>query len=189
MHGFHALVLSFVLAGIACAQTYPKAEVFAGYSYLSVDANKGLRESTNGFDVSASGSFNRWFAVEAEFSGFLEHLADGGGTAGLYSYMAGPRFNLVHSRIANPLFVHSLLGFQHLTGSDFGVPVSNTAMAAALGAGVEQKLSTHWAIRSSADYVFARYFTSQNDIRVAVGFTYSFGTTTGNTGAKSRTRN
>jgi hypothetical protein len=185
---FWAIALSLFLTDFAGCQTYPKAEVFGGYSYTNVDMGNGLREGSNGLEISASANFNRWFAAEADFTGSYQHLADGGGTAGTYSYLAGPRFNLMHKHNPlNPLFVHFLLGFQHLSGTDFGSPVSNTAIASALGVGTEWKISNGWAVRSSVDYAFTRYFATQNNVRAAVGLAYLFGgARSGNIATKSR---
>src|SRR5713101_53991 len=113
-HGWIFLLLC--LWGTAFAQDYPKAEIFGGYSYLNIDTN-GLtsRQSANGWEAALSGNFNRWFAAEADVSGYyktykvdLTNLALGLGIVNVkvddYSYLAGPRVNL------RPAFFHALLG-------------------------------------------------------------------------------
>lgn len=60
---FAALVL---YASAANAQEFPRAELFAGYSYVNLDTN-GLtsRQSMNGWESGAVFSFNRWVAAES----------------------------------------------------------------------------------------------------------------------------
>jgi|SRR5579872_1393555 len=161
---------------VAAAQTYPKGELFAGYSFTTIDQNSGPRANANGFEVSASGNFNRWLAVEFDASGYYQQLRDNGGPAGTFSYIAGPRFNIFRTQHSvSPFFFHFLLGFQHLIGSDFGASVSDTAITAALGGGVEWQFSNHLAIRSSIDYAPTHYVVGQNNIRTSIGLAYSFG--------------
>ena len=51
----------------------PKAEVFAGYSYLNIDTNKlTSRQSTNGWGTSVSANFNKWLAAEFDLSGYYK---------------------------------------------------------------------------------------------------------------------
>jgi len=176
MQARYALLLVCLWNSLVCAQTYPKAELFAGYSYTNIDQNNGPRESANGFEFSLSANLNKRFAFETDFSGYYQQLRDRGGPAGTFSYMAGPRFNFVRKQhTISPLFLHCLLGFQHLIGSDFGSSVSDTAIAAALGGGVEWKFSRHLALRSSVDYALTHYFINQNNIRTSVGLAYVFG--------------
>jgi hypothetical protein len=162
------------LAGSAFAQDYPKAELFGGYEFRSVEVDGTTRENVNGGAFSVSVNFTRRFALETEAGIYREPLGNGGGTANVYSYLAGPRFNFKHSK-RGLLFLHSLLGFDHLHGSDFGLPVSDTAIAAVLGGGVEWKLSDRIGVRPSLDYALSHYSATQNDIRASIGFTYSFG--------------
>ncbi len=175
-HLCSALAVIFVLGVAGSAQDFTKAEVFVGYSYLNIDQNVGPRANANGFDVSASGNFNRRFGLETDFSAYFQQLRDGGGNAGTFSYMAGPRINFTRRHHAiDPLFVHLQLGFQHLIGNDFGSSVSDTAIAAALGGGLEWKFSRHFALRPSVDYFLTHYTINQNNLRISVGLVYRFG--------------
>jgi opacity protein-like surface antigen len=171
----------------AFAQDVPRVEVFGGYSYLNVDTN-GLssRQSANGWEASVSGNFNRWFAVEGSVAGYyktynvnLDLISPGLGSFDVdvhdYSYLAGPRVNF------KPVFVHALIGGDHLSGSALGFSASQDGFAAAFGGGVEWKVAPQWAIRGSGDYVLTRHnifgpqsFT-QNNFRASVGIVYLFG--------------
>jgi len=169
------------------AQESPQAEIHAGYSYLNIDTN-GLssRQSANGWEAGGSLGFNRWVGVEGSLAGYyktysfdLSQVAPDIGVVNVsvhdYSYLFGPRINF------HPAFVHVLVGGDHLTGSALGFSASQDSLAVALGGGLELKVSPHWAIRGSGDYVLTRHnifgnqlqtFT-QNNFRASVGVAYT----------------
>lgn len=189
----HSLVFLFLaLCAVAQpgrAQDIPLAEVFGGYSYLNVDTN-GLssRQAANGWEAGITANVTRLFAVEAEVNGYYKSydfdflgLVEIPGAGNLhvdvtdYSFMGGPRLNL------RPVFVHALIGEDHLTGSARGVSASQDGLAGAFGGGIELRLTPHVSIRPSADYVFTRHnifggsaFT-QNNFRVGVSIAFGFG--------------
>ncbi len=173
---WYGFLLIFLCSVGMKAQDYPKAELFVGYSYMNMDQNSDARTSASGFEMSASGNFNKWFALETDFSAYFQQLRDGGGPAGTFSYMAGPRINFVRNHHAiDPLFLHFQLGFQHLIGSDFGSSVSDTAIASAFGGGLEWKLSSRLSARASVDYALTHYYVTQNNLRTSIGLAYIFG--------------
>jgi hypothetical protein len=151
--------LSFHGSSLWC-QEVPKVEVFGGYSYLNADTNNQAspsRQSANGWEASVSGNFNRWFALEGDFSGYYKSGIDvpalGGGTASLddFGFGAGPRVNV------HPVFFHALAGVSHFTGSASGFSRSQNSFAGAFGGGVQWKLGPRWAVRASADYLLTRH--------------------------------
>jgi predicted metalloprotease with PDZ domain len=79
------------------------------------------------------------------------------------------------------LFIHALIGGDHLTGSALGFSKSQDGLVGAFGGGVEWSVSNHLAVRSSVDYVFTRHniFGSssytQNNVRAGAGLVYTFG--------------
>lgn len=167
----------------------PKAEIFAGYSYLNVDTNNlTSRQSAHGWETSISGNFNKWLAVEFDVSGHyktygvdLGNVLPGAGVLDVrvtdYSYLAGPRINL------RPLFVHALFGGDHLTGSAAGFSASQDSFAGVVGGGVQVPLTRLLSIRASADYALSRHnifggpSVSQNNFRTSVGIVFKFGGT------------
>jgi len=92
-----------------------------------------------------------------------------------YSYAAGPRINI------RPLFIHALIGGDHLTGSALGFSESQDGLAGVFGGSVEWSVSNHLAVRSSVDYAFTRHNIfggpsyTQNNVRVGAGLVYTFG--------------
>ena len=177
------VVVCFVSV-VTVAQDY-KGEVHGGYSYLNIDTN-GLtsRQSANGWEAGASGNFNKWFGVEFSGAGYYKtYNVDlgplGFGTIGIkvrdYSYEAGPRLNY------KMVFVHAMLGGDHLSGSAAGFSASQGGFAGAFGGGIQQRIVGPWAVRVSADYVFSRHNIfggssyTQNNYRAGVGIAYTFG--------------
>jgi len=174
---FSILVLLLAIRAVAAAQDMPRADLFAGYSYLNVDTN-GLssRQSMNGWESSASVSVWKWLAAEGDVSGYYENDVLGlGVNARDYGYVAGPRFNF------RPAFVHVLLGVDRLTGSYAGDSASQNSFATAFGGGVQIPIGHHWAVRTSADYVLTHHNifggpgVDQNNFRLGVGIVYVFG--------------
>jgi Outer membrane protein beta-barrel domain/PDZ domain len=185
--GALSLVLALLFCGSVFAQGDSRVEVFGGYSYLNIDTN-GLsdRQSANGWEASVSGNFNHRFAVEGSVAGYYKTYSFDFSSIGLgivdvhvhdYSYLAGPRINF------KPVFVHALIGGDHLTGSALGASASQDSFAAAFGGGLQWKVAPQWAVRGSADYVLTHHniFGSvldsytQNNFRASVGVVYMFG--------------
>jgi hypothetical protein len=165
-----------------------RADLYGGYSYVNIDTNDlSSRQNANGWEAAISGNFNKWFAVEGDVNGYYKtyNITESGATASVkvtdYSYAAGPRINF------KPIFIHALFGGDHLTGTVTVSGVSGSASesqdgaAGLAGGGVQFKVSGHWSIRASADYVFTRHnilggpSVTQNNYRAGAGIVYSFG--------------
>jgi len=154
-------------------------DLFGGYSYLNIDTN-GLssRQNANGWEASVSGNFNKWFAAEAAVSGYYKNYDVLGVNVAVqdYSYVAGPRVNF------KPLFVHALIGGDHLSAGALGASASQDGLAGAFGGGLQWRFSRQLSFRTSADYVLSRHnilggsSVTQNNFRVSVGIVYGFGT-------------
>ena len=180
-----AALFCLIASVASLGQDYPKAEVYGGYSYVNIDTN-GLtsRQSANGWEASIAGSFSRWFAVEGDFGGFYKTYSEAGVEVKVtdYFFAGGPRINV------RPLFIHALIGGDHLTGSSSGESLSQDSFAGAFGGGVEWPVSRRLAVRGGVDYVFTRHNIlggpsyTQNNVRVGAGIVYVFGG-----GAKSST--
>lgn len=172
-----ALLFCLAVSNFAFGQD-SRADLFGGYSYLNIDTN-GLssRQNANGWEASISGNFNKWFAAEADVAGYYKTYDIAGVSVNVsdYSYAAGPRFNF------KPVFVHALIGGDHLSAGALGVSASQDSLAGAFGGGVQWKVSGPWSVRASADYVFTRHnilggsSVTQNNVRASVGIVYSFG--------------
>jgi len=181
------LGLTLLYCTSAVAQDEPRIEVFAGYSYLNIDTN-GLadRQSANGWEASVSGNLNRRIALEGSVAGYYKTYPFDFTTFGLgtvdvhvhdYSYLAGPRLNL------RPIFIHALVGGDHLRGSANGYSAWQVSFAAAFGGGLQWKVAPQWAVRGSADYGLTRHdifgnridSDTQNNFRASLGVVYLLG--------------
>ena len=60
-----AVMLMLVSCAIPAFSQTPRAEIFGGYSW----ARQGDVNISQGWNGSIAGNFNRWFGVEADFSG------------------------------------------------------------------------------------------------------------------------
>jgi hypothetical protein len=177
MRHVYVVLLCLAVSGFALGQD-SRADLYGGYSYVNIDTN-GLssRQNANGWEAAISGNFNKWFAVEGDVSGYYKSFSAtvSGATGSVkitdYSFAGGPRINF------KPIFIHALFGGDHLASGT----ASQDGMAGLAGGGVQFKVSGHWSIRASADYVFTRHnifggpSVTQNNYRAGAGIVYSFG--------------
>jgi hypothetical protein len=184
-----ALAALFLL-GIASAQNIPAIDVFGGYSYLSfnvptnsVTAFSSERLALKGWEVSGSVGLLHRLAAEADFSG--HNLSDCGATTFKctnFSYMFGPRFNLGGGSGRITGFVHGLVGQDRMNlPLSSGQSVSDTALAAAAGAGVDVWLIRHIGVQlGPADFIYTHHLNNdgvpnQYSYRVSGGIVFRFG--------------
>ena len=165
------LSLLFYGSSLWC-QEVSKAEVFGGYSYVNFDTN-GLtsRQSANGWEAAVSGNFNTWFALEGDVSGYYKSYSDV--NVHDIAFAGGPKITF------RPIFVHALIGFDHLSANqNLG---SQNSFAGEFGGGVQWNVAPRWAVRASADYVLTRHnilggpAVTQNNYRVSAGIVFLLG--------------
>ncbi len=169
-----AALLSLCSAGRTLGRDIPRAEVFGGYEILNVEVDGNERQNVNGALFSFSGNLTKKFGLETEGGFYHESFRQNAGTANVFSYLAGPVFSMrqgYHTR----LFIHSLVGFDHTNGTEFGIPFADTAIAVAIGGGVEQRLVRRLGARAFFDFALSHSLTTQKNIRAGIGLTYRFG--------------
>jgi opacity protein-like surface antigen len=162
-------------------RSYPRAELFLGYSYLRsvpfqpmlTPGNRMVR--LNGGSASIAFNLNRTFGLVGDFGGFDDtklqiagtganpaRAADASGTA--YTFMAGPRLSFRYSRVTP--FVQALFGGVHAsevtlsncTGNLCTPLPSENAFAMTAGGGIDLKIHRHVAIRIvQAEYLMTRF--------------------------------
>jgi opacity protein-like surface antigen len=167
------------------AENTPKAEAFGGYSYFR--ASDPTTINLNGWNASITGNLTSWFGVVGDFSGhygspsifgFGVPLTD----ANQYSYLFGPRLSYRGSDRFTP-FGHFLVGVSRASAGTsrgfrgFDASLSDTALAAALGGGVDIKMTDSIAIRAvQADYLMTRFLDDRQDnLRLSFGVVFRFG--------------
>jgi len=187
----------FIAAPIQAQQSYPRAEIFGGYSYMYTGMLYG-KSIPKGWNANIVGNLHRNIGIEADFSG---HYVTPGGTLttgfnhSTHFFMLGPRFAARLGR-ATP-YAHALFGAAHFgaEGEDFVGPVrvSKTWFSWAVGGGLDVNLRKAVALRVfQADYVRmngrAEYITSghtgtdleifpitSNDVRLSFGVVLRLG--------------
>lgn len=162
-------VSAFALPAMAQDET-PKAEAYAGYDYLRVNSGG------TGFNFSGgSGQFvynvNNWLGILGDFGGYY---TGNGFSAGILSYLFGPRINLRGHGKLTP-FAQVLIGGARSIDTS---PQNAFAMTA--GGGVDFKISEHVAIRAAqAEYMLTKFTDGasnrQNNFRYSAGVVFRFG--------------
>lgn len=154
---------------------FPRAEVFGGYSYLSVDASGAAssRQSLNGWNAQANVNFNRWLGLTGDFGGYYGspfHVS-----VHDYSFLFGPTLTYRAEHVAP--FFHALFGGNHINASASGSSGGNTAFAMAIGGGLDVPIGEHFGVRlAQVDWLRTQHFsTSQNNIRLSTGIMFNFG--------------
>lgn len=157
------------------------ADIFGGYSYLNFDTNgvSSRQNFINGWEASVAANAYKWLALEGGVGGHYKTYSYNLGSLGTlkvnvhdYNFMGGPRFN--HGRV----FVHGLVGIDHLSQSALGSSTSENSFAAAFGGGAQWRIARDWSVRGSADYLLTRHTSglshvTQNNIRVSAGIVYT----------------
>ena len=139
-----------------------KVELFGGYTFMHNDNRPD--SNLNGWEFSGQYKFKDWLGVVADFDGHY-----GGGTS-KYNYLFGPQISFP-ARVSP--FVHFLIGGSHEHVSGVG---SDSSFAAALGVGIDTKLSgpIFWRI-IQGDWIHTSQFGgSQNNGRLSTGIVIKF---------------
>jgi opacity protein-like surface antigen len=162
-------------------RSYPRAELFLGYSYLRsvpfqpmlTSGNRMVR--LNGGSASIAFNVNRYLGLVGDFGGFDDtklqiagagatppRAADASGTA--YTFMAGPRISFRYSRVTP--FVQVLFGGVHASAVTLSnctgflcTPLpSENSFAMTAGGGIDLNIHRHVAIRIvQAEYLMTNF--------------------------------
>jgi len=157
------------------AQTdFPRAEVFAGYSYLSVDTGAASgRKGLNGWNGQADVNVNRWFGLTADFGGYYGSPFNV--SVHDYSFLFGPTLTYRAEHVAP--FIHGLVGADHINVGTTGGSGSETKFAWAVGGGIDIPINRQFGIRlAQVDFLRTNHFNDdQNNIRLSTGLLFMFG--------------
>ena len=189
-----ALLLFVILcAAFAVAQDAPKAEVFGGYQFFSLDTKNFLdigRQTFQGWDADVAVNLNKNFGVVGDISGaYKSESASSGGVSGeaklkLHNFLFGPRFSYRTEKVTP--FFEALFGAGHasasgsITGGTDPLSASGSlnGFAMAFGGGLDINAGKHIAIRPAKfDYIMNGFSDSGesvnlNNFRYAAGIVF-----------------
>jgi opacity protein-like surface antigen len=171
---------------VKTASVPARFELGLGYSYMHADAE--VVQNLNGFNVSGFYNVNTWFAVGGEFSGLYGTMTQNytGGSVKTsldrYLYLFGPQVT-VHPCQRTTVFGRVMVGgvYDENKISSMGDTwrSSANAFALAVGVGVDVRVTRHFSIGPSFDYVPTHFITPngnnwQNNWRVGLAGKFSF---------------
>jgi len=172
------LGLILILAGPACAQDYPKAEISGDYMYIRANPGGGASgQNCHGADGNIAGNLNDWFGVVGDFGGCRVTGLPSGVSAHAFTYLFGPRVSYRNSSPLTP-FAQLLFGGERATASVSGVGSgSNNSFAFSLGGGADYRWNEHIAIRVIQVESLYTHFggVRQNNARIEAGIVFRFG--------------
>lgn len=170
------MLAAFMLLGLpvwAAQEDYPKAEVFGGYSYSSIDPGKYRtpsgttpidRGNGNGWGASFNGNVNQYFGLTADFAGHYGNFKGTGLPSSdfrVHEFLFGPTVSARGKNVTG--FAHVLLGAARFRtpGFSFGEfrfpGASATKFAMGIGGGVDLNVNRNVAVRAiEFDYLPVR---------------------------------
>ena len=154
-----------LLAVPAIAQDTPKAEVFAGGSYIRSDG-----ANFRGWNASVAGNLNDWFGIVGDFSGHYFPP----GNFHIYTYTFGPQLSYRKNTKLVP-FAHALFGGARVGSGSGGFGING--FAANLGGGIDWVVHQNLGIRLiQADALITRFSGSTStEPRLSFGVVFRFG--------------
>lgn len=151
----------------------PEAEVYAGVTELYGDV-RGNEFDDGGGEVSATGYFNRFVGVEADFAGFGLNVPIEPVFANHYMLLFGPHFAYHGNPRISP-FGHVLLGVTRgiANGPTFA-DIGRSAFTLGVGGGVDVKVWRFlWVRPIQADYL-REYYSAVPNVNInSSGISYS----------------
>lgn len=149
--------VAFVVALVAstplpcAAQDFARAEAFGGYAFARDDDR-----NMHGWNGAVTFNLRRWLGVSADITG--QYVALGATDRARFAVLAGPRVSPWRGRFTP--FAYALAGAFHtqsrLEFLSVSVSEGNTDPGAALGGGVDVRVSGRWAAEVKADAALIR---------------------------------
>jgi hypothetical protein len=181
-----AVVLILTVIGMAlpakAQDETPKLEAYGGYDYVrfNINANVSGFPPSSSYNANGGGGQleynpNNWLGAVGDLDGYA--VTKGSLLAGAFSYMFGPRINLLRGKITP--FTQLLFGGIAAT-SGIGHPGTTNAFAMAAGGGLDIRVSKRISIRPvQAEYFMTKFpdgiNNRQNNFRFSTGVVLRFG--------------
>lgn len=143
------IVLSFLPQ--AGAQL-PKGDAYLGYSRTGADTFYPNVGGLNGWDGALHIKLHKPFlGIEGDVSHY--GLGSNSTVPRTTTAIVGPRLTL--GALGPKVFAHALIGGEHSANSGGPTPISSSALAYALGGGLDIPIAPFFAWRFAADYIHA----------------------------------
>ncbi len=149
---FAAAVMLFPAASVAQSDSsYPKVELFGGYSWLnpggSLPTTGKVPGIPKGWDAALNYNFNKWLGVKGDVGGHYKDVANVG------TFLFGPQLKYRGDQFQP--FIEVLGGFAHISPS--GLEHKNSPAFSA-GGGIDYKINKwfQWRVLQ-ADYLYTNY--------------------------------
>jgi hypothetical protein len=131
-----------------------KYEVYAGFGYTSLNQVNNSHSGLMGANLSLTRDWGKYFGITADGAEYKYAYKTGNpGTPSVDTVLLGP---VVHAQLYERIgiFAHALMGGAH-TGGESMTP--NISFAGGVGGGMEYRLSNHFAVRASGDYIASSF--------------------------------
>lgn len=161
----------------------PKYQVYAGFSYTSLNQVNQSRYGLIGANAEFSRNFGRWFAVVGDGAYYPTSYASGNpGDPKVWMALGGIELHAPIFENWN-LFGRALIGGEHTGGESMTPDVS---FAGGPGVGIEHTIGKSWGVRASGDYIGSAFSLINNspelgnsphrrfNARAGVGLIYRF---------------
>ncbi len=166
------VILFFSCCGFA--QSVPKMEVLAGYTFTNLRPASGPSGTLHGWNTGVQWNLTRRLGLVGEAAG--SYGSDPYVKETLHSYTFGPRVYF-HRSERTSFYGHTLLGVGFLRISQGEAFDTSSGFASQIGGGVDVKLSRVVGLRAGQlDYMLTRFADrSQHNFRFSAGFVFRFG--------------
>ena len=160
-------------------ESYPKAEVFGGFSISSIGTSStdpltgtttSIRNSFYGWQASLNGNLHRGLGIVGDFGGQYKSVAGIG--ISNYQYLFGPRITIRREKVTP--FVHTLFGANRTSA----LGVSSTNLGLGMGGGLDLNVSDRLALRvPQFDWtpIHAGGVWTTNVVRIGIGLVFKAG--------------
>ena len=158
-----AVVLLVCGVSARAQSSYPKAEIFGGYSYLNVEGDEGIaifdRQHLHGIGFSLAGNLSRKIGITGDFSYNVKNnieVGPFGVDLNAFYFLIGPRLSWRGEKAT--VFGHALAGGVRLKTHVKGFGADReTDFAMGFGGGVDVRVNKMIAIRAfQGDYLPTR---------------------------------
>lgn len=159
-----AVLFLVLMASAVLVAQEEKAQVFAGYQFISLGAGGERVSAPKGWDADVAFKATKNVAIVADIAGNYKEGAK------FHTFMFGPRFSASSGKVTP--FAEALFGAAHASG--FGESATKFGME--LGGGLDVNINKSVAFRlAKFDYNFVKVSgANMNNFRYATGIVFKF---------------